>query len=116
MSKMKNYSDQIQELELSLLEDVERSIMSLVSIKFNKQIKGIVKISIKDVIKDAIDETIWINEIKDRVKKDIHEYIYDYKKLFDEERKQLNIRMDFIEKRFIDLLGRFDEVIYSIKD
>ena len=105
---MKKHIEQLNELEEIFNEKLNSTILDLLSIKFSKQISQIVKCQIKAIIQDRIDQTIWINELKDN----LNTVIFEYTKDLQEEKKQLNARMDFIEQRMLDILQRMDSFDY----
>lgn len=110
--ELKNYTEQLNELEEVFMKEINKTIFNLLQVKFSKNIGHLVKYQITPIVKDIFDENnFWAKEIREA----LYNYVKEDAKQLSEQRAQLNIRMDFIEQRFIDLLRRFDEVIYSKK-
>ncbi len=107
---MKGIKDQLKELTNKFDEDINYAVLNLLSVKFSEQISHIVKYSIKDTISYHINETMWIEEIK----ANLRTWITDYQKELNEQSKQLNARMDFIEQRLLDFMQKI-ETEYSKK-
>lgn len=102
---MKTHLSQIDELENQIMTSINKDIMNLVSIKYSQQISEIVKFQIKPIIQDRIDGIIWINELKDNLSL----FIRQYQQELNEEKKRLNLRMDFLEQRFLDFYRKVEE-------
>jgi hypothetical protein len=103
---MKNHISQLDMLEKQFMEDINTSVLNLLSIKYSQKVSEIAKCQISHIIQNRIDETIWINELKDNLNK----LIIEYGSQLQEEKKQLNIRMDFLEQRMLDMLRRMDSL------
>ena len=103
---MKNHISQLDMLEKEFMEDINKSVMNLLSIKFSQKISEIAKCQITAIIQNRIEETIWIDELKANLNK----YIQEYTGSLVEQSRQLNIRMDFIEQRMLDMLRRMDSL------
>jgi len=88
------------------MEDINTSVLNLLSIKYSQKVSEIAKCQISHIIQNRLDETIWINELKDNLNK----LIIEYGSQLQEEKKQLNIRMDFLELRMLDMLRRMDSL------
>ena len=101
---MKNHISQLDMLEKQFMEDINTSVLNLLSIKYSQKVSEIAKCQISHIIQNRLDETIWINELKDNLNK----LIIEYGSQLQEEKKQLNIRMDFLEQRMLDMLRRMD--------
>lgn len=109
---MKTYTAQLEELELHLMQQVQQTIFDLLQLKFSNQLKEIVKFQISPIVNDIFNENnFWAKEIRNT----LYNYVKEDANELAEQRAQLNVRMDMIEQRFIDLLRRFDDVIYSKK-
>jgi hypothetical protein len=103
---MKNHISQLDMLEKQFMEDINTSVLNLLSIKYSQKVSEIAKCQISHIIQNRLDETIWINELKDNLNK----LIIEYGSQLQEEKKQLNIRMDFLELRMLDMLRRMDSL------
>jgi hypothetical protein len=103
---MKNHISQLDMLEKEFMEDINKSVMNLLSIKFSQKISEIAKCQITAIIQNRIEETIWIDELKANLNK----YIQEYTGSLVEQSRQINIRMDFIEQRMLDMLRRMDSL------
>jgi hypothetical protein len=103
---MKNHISQLDMLEKQFMEDINTSVLNLLSIKYSQKVSEIAKCQISHIIQNRIDETIWVNELKDNLNK----LIIEYGSQLQEEKKQLNIRMDFLEQRMLDMLRRMDSL------
>src|SRR5271170_1627256 len=101
---MKNHLDQLTYLEKEFMSDINKSVLNLLSVKFSQQVSEIAKCQIKDIIQNRIEETIWVNELKDNLNKCIIEYTQSLV----EQSKQLNSRMDFIEQRLLDFMTKIE--------
>ncbi len=106
---MKSHIDQLEEMEKHFMEEVNRTVLDLLSIKFSQKISEIAKVQICHIIQNHIDGTIWINELKDNLRS----YISNYTKELNEQSKQLNIRMDFLEQRMLDMVRIMDGIRYG---
>ena len=107
---MKNHLDQLAYLEKEFMEDVNKSVMNLLSIKFSQKISEIAKCQITAIIQNRIEETIWVDELKANLNKCIREYTESLV----EQSRQLNSRMDFLEQRLLDFMNKI-ETEYSKK-
>jgi hypothetical protein len=103
---MKNHLTQLDILEKEFMENINQSVLNLLSVKFFQKVSEIAKCQITHIIQNRIDETIWINELKANLNKLIREYGSQLQ----EEKKQLNLRMDFLEQRMLDMLRRMDSL------
>ena len=103
---MKNHISQLDMLEKEFMKDINKSVMNLLSIKFSQKISEIAKCQITAIIQNRIEETIWIDELKANLNK----YIQEYTGSLVEQSRQINIRMDFIEQRMLDMLRRMDSL------
>jgi hypothetical protein len=103
---MKNHMSQLDILEKEFMENINQSVLNLLSVKFSQKVSEIAKCQITHIIQNRIDETIWINELKDNLNRLINEYAAQLQ----EEKKQLNLRMDFLEQRMLDILRRMDSL------
>jgi hypothetical protein len=103
---MKNHISQLDILEKEFMENINQSVLNLLSVKFSQKVSEIAKCQITHIIQNRIDETIWINELKDNLNRLINEYAAQLQ----EEKKQLNLRMDFLEQRMLDILRRMDSL------
>lgn len=97
---MKSQNEMMAELEKELMKHINQKIMDILRIKFSNQISSIVQIEIKDIIQYHLNETIWLDEMK----QNLNSYIEDYTKNLEEQKKILNKRMDYIEQRLLDLM------------
>ena len=102
---MKNHISQLDILEKEFMENINQSVLNLLSVKFSQKVSEIAKCQITHIIQNRIDETIWINELKDNLNRLINEYAAQLQ----EEKKQLNLRMDFLEQRMLDILRRLED-------
>lgn len=110
--ELKSYNEQINELEEQFIKNINQNILDLLSVKYTKSISQIAKWEIKPIILEIFSENnFWSREIKEA----LYNYFKEDARELAEQRAQLNIRMDIIEQRFLDLCRRFDEVIYSKK-
>lgn len=107
---MKNHIDQLEYLEKEFMKDINKSVLNLLSIKFSQKVSEIAKCQITHIIQNRIEETIWIDELKDN----LNNFIHDYTESLVEQSRQLNIRMDFIEQRLLDFMRKV-ETEYSKK-
>jgi hypothetical protein len=107
---MKSYTEQLKELEEVFIQDINKSILNLISVKFSKNISEIAKVQIREIIQDAINETIWIDEIKENISTWVKSYIES----IEHEKHQLGNRMDFLEQRLLDFMHKI-ETEYSKK-
>lgn len=107
---MKNHIDQLAYLEKEFMEEINNSVMNLLSVKFSQKVSEIAKCQITAIIQNRIEETIWVNELKDNLNKCIIEYTQSLV----EQSRQLNSRMDFIEQRLLDFMSKI-ETEYSKK-
>jgi hypothetical protein len=103
---MKNHISQLDILEKEFMENINQSVLNLLSVKFSQKVSEIAKCQITHIIQNRIDETIWINELKNNLNRLINEYAAQLQ----EEKKQLNLRMDFLEQRMLDILRRMDSL------
>lgn len=99
---MKDSVSMLAELENTLMRDINKLIFDIIGIKMQKQISEITRLCMKDIVQYHINETIWIDQIKENIKNWILEYQMDMA----EQSKQLNVRMDFIEQRFIEMMRK----------
>ncbi|SRR5258705_7889236 len=107
---MKNHMDQLVYLEKEFMEEINNSVMNLLSVKFSQKVSEIAKCQITEIIQNRIEETIWVNELKDNLNK----CIIEYTESLVEQSRQLNSRMDFIEQRLLDFMSKI-ETEYSKK-
>lgn len=110
--ELKSYNEQINELEEQFIKNINQNILDLLSVKYAKSVSQIAKWEIRPIILEIFSENnFWSREIKEA----LYNYFKEDARELAEQRAQLNIRMDIIEQRFLDLCRRFDEVIYSKK-
>lgn len=107
---IKSYTEQLKDLELAFANDINEAVLNLISVKFSNTISQIAKVQIKDIIDDAINGTIYINEIKDNLATYIRSYIAN----IEDEKHELSLRMDFLEQRLLDFMKKI-ETEYSKK-
>lgn len=103
---MKNNISQLDMLKKQFMENINQSVLNLLSVKFSQKVSEIAKCQITHIIQNKIDETIWIDELKDNLNKLIIEYGSQLQK----EKKQLNLRMDFLKQKMLDMPRRMDSL------
>lgn len=102
---MKTAIEMTKELEQTLMNNLSSLIHDILAIKFQKKISEITKIEMTDIIQYHINDTIWIDQIKNNIK----DWILEYQMDMAEQSKQLNIRMDFLEQRFMDFYRKVEQ-------
>ena len=107
---MKDSVSLVEELEKTLMTNISNLIFDILGVKFQKQISEITRIEMKDIIQYHINETVWIDQIKENLRS----WIIEYQRELTDQSKQLNMRMDFLEQRFLDFMRKI-ETEYSKK-
>lgn len=108
---MKSKENLMKDLEKELLNKINRCILDLVSVKFGSQISEFTKMQISDMVQYHLNECPWLEQMKEN----LNSFILEYTKSLQEEKSQLNIRMDHIEQQLLNLMGIMEKHHLLIK-
>lgn len=97
---MTNELEMLEELEDQFMKDINHKIMDILSIKFSNQISKIIKFKISDMIQYHLNETIWL----DQMKENLNHFITEYTHSLNIEKNTLNKRMDSIEQTLLNFI------------
>lgn len=97
---MKYEDAMMLELETELMKNINHCIMDLLSVKFGNQISKITEREIRGMIQHHLNETIWL----DRMKENLNSFIFNYTKELESQKESLNMRMDHIEQQILNCM------------